>query len=445
MRHETGKERTRAIVYLSLFLFTLLCSLLLQPHQVSALGVAPSSKDIPYEAGKDITFPLKIVNSEKVSGKVVIFIDGELASYFNLSSDIVEFTSGEEDKIISVSLHMPETMEKQGPQTTSIILRRLSASQSTVSASVSVVSQINIMVPYSGKYSRIKFYTSSFETNSPSNFVIEAENLGDADIIKSKVIVDIYGTMNEKIETISSDEKRIDAKDKVLFTIPWTPKLKHGSYYAISTLIYDDKTTEDKKGFNIGEPRVDIKSISVTNFKLGGIAKFDLVLENDWNTKIDDITGIVYISDKDKIYTTSKTEAVNLGSFESKEINAYWDTQKVITGKYMLKVVMQYLGKEDTKDYDIYVSDAEITTTPSGNVVGGGATGTGTGSSIDTKIIFLIILVIIVIIINVFILMKKFKKEKKEMGGKDTSSNSESSAKQAPTAKQGSNNDQKTG
>lgn len=374
----------------------------------TALGIVPSSKEIMYEPGKEISFQIKIINSEGNAGKVVIFSDGPMAANYAISNEIIEFNQGDSERTITINLKMPATIKEQGPQITKIVARRLSDGSGTVSASVSVAAEINIMVPYEGKYLRMRLFTSNFERMKTSNFVVEAENLGTEDVVKGKVVIDIYGRMNEKLETIVSEEKRIDSKTKVLFNVPWTPQIRWGAYTAKATLIYDDMNLEDTKEFNIGEPSIEISAVNVNNFKLGGIAKFEIILTNNWNTKIDNIKGIVNILDGSKTLTTSKTEAVSLEPFEKKEINAYWDTNKVVSGKYMMEIVLNYLSKEDKKEYNIYVESDKITTTPTGKAIDGEIAGK---SPIETKVILLTILVVILIIVNVIVLLKKFRKK----------------------------------
>ncbi|MEM4259937.1 MAG: hypothetical protein QXG00_01760 [Candidatus Woesearchaeota archaeon] len=398
------KEAFKRII----FLIILKIIFLTLSQQISAIGIIPSSKEIPYESGQNLSFQMKILNSELIPGKVVVFADGPLAENYEISNEIIEFKEKESEKIIGVTLKSPLNIKEQGPITTKIIVRRLSYSSGTLSATVSVVSDIVLMVPYSGKYVRMKLFTSNFDRLKTSNFVVEAENLGTEDVVKAKAIIDIYGRMNEKLETIVSDEKRIDSKTKVLFNIPWTPKMRWGSYTAKATLIYDDKNIEDTKTFNIGEPNIDISTITVNNFKLGGIAKFEILLTNNWNNKINDIKGIINIFDGNKIMTTSKTESVNLEPFEKKEINAYWDTEKVVSGKYLMEIVLIYLNKEDKKEHNIYVESNQITTTPTGKAIDEKISGK---SPIEIRVFLLTILVIIMIIVNIILLIKKFGKK----------------------------------
>jgi len=192
--------------------------------------------------------------------------------------------------------------------------------------------------------------------------------------------------------------------------LKWTPLYGYGDFMAEATLIYDGESKTEKAEFKVGETNINIGSISVDKFNLGGIAKFDIMLESQWNKMIEDVKAIVDVMQGTKIYTSSRTETVNLEPYEKQQVSAYWDTDKVIPGKYEMKVSLFYLGTVDEKFFDILVEQDKITTTPVGQVI---QTNDGEESSTILNSIYLLILLVIILIgINVFIYLKKLRPKK---------------------------------
>jgi hypothetical protein len=387
--------------------------LLLLSTNALALGLAPGHVDITFEPNGQHRNTLKILNNDKADIQVILYVEGELAPYLKLDDSIITMMADEPEKYTSYTLTLPNSFEKQGLHTSNIVARAIpmaKGSDATMSATVAIASQINVMVPYSGKYSEITLFSPNFEFGKESNFAVEARNLGTEDTLDAQVIIEIFGPMNNKITTLSSDKFQLQSKQKQLVTLKWNPDIGLGNYRAVASLVYSGGSARDERQFSIGKFTIDIVDITVKDFKLGGIAMFDIMLENRWNEKIPGVYGTVSVKDANgKSYTSFKTATVDLNDNEKQSIQAYWDTKSVGPGSYKLDIVLSYLGQQSEKVFDIIVSTDKIQTNLAGQVVSAEQKST---SPVLQGIYILTFLVIALIILNVIIFFRKQKEKK---------------------------------
>jgi len=380
-------------------------------NQIYALGIAPSHVDVIFEPGLEKTIQLKVINNDYKDFDAVVYAEGALAEYITIDEPMIKLSKDQDSKIISYNLKLPQSLEKQGLHEARIIVREIpkeTKGGTTITASLAVASKLNVMVPYKGKYAEIKLFVTDFKQDKESNFAVEVINLGTEDILEAKAVIDIYGPLNNKLETVTSNKASVQSKNKEILIAKWTPKLRPGSYHAVATLIYDELNTKDEKSFTIGTLELEIVSISVTDFRLGGIAKFDILVENNWNMEIPNVYAETTVKDnKEKIYTQFKTASVNIPAFGKQELNAYWDTAKVIPGAYKFDIILNYLGQKTEKIFDIMVEYDKITATLAGQVIG--VEGEEKPALVKSVYI-LIFLVVILIIFNIVIYFKKIRK-----------------------------------
>ena len=379
--------------------------------QTYALGIAPSHVDVIFEPALEKTIQLKVINNAHKDFDAVVYAEGELAEYITINEPMIKLLKDQDSKIISYKIKLPQSLEKQGLHEASIVVReipKITKGETTITASLAIVSKLKVMVPYKGKYAEIKLFVTDFKQNKESNFAVEVRNLGTEDILEAKAVIDIYGPLNNKLETVTSNEASVKSKNKEILIAKWTPKLGPGNYHAVATLIYDELNTKDEKSFTIGTLELKIISISVTDFRLGGIAKFDILVENNWNMEIPNVYAETTVKDnKGKIYTQFKTASVNIPAFGKQELNAYWDTAKVIPGAYKFDIVLNYLNQKTEKIFDIMVEYDKITASLVGKAI---AVGEEEKPAVLKSIYILIFLVVILIIFNIVIYFKKIRK-----------------------------------
>jgi hypothetical protein len=271
-------------------------------------------------------------------------------------------------------------------------------------------------VPYEGKYVEAKLIIPQFEKGRSSNFGVEVANLGSDEINDIQAVIDIYGPLNNKIRTLTSSSSALKLKERKKIIIDWLPDLNNGNYMAVATILYDSKNTKTEKPFTIGSLELDISSISVENFKLGGIARFDIFVSNNWNLPIENVFAETSVKDKqDKVFTAFKTADANIDAYGTQKLQAYWDTEKVSAGTFDLEITLNYLGKTAKKIFEIIVEPDRITSRP----LGGAVVAEDGGEKNSNTIIYLVFIGVIVlfgivgiIIANLMRINKKLRESK---------------------------------
>ena len=212
----------------------------------------------------------------------------------------------------------------------------------------------------------------------------------------------IYTPLNKKIETLTSESIDIEPNERKLISIAWKPELSNGKYLARASLIYDGKNAVDERVFTIGERKISIEKIGVKNFKLGGIAKFEIIVSNEWNEKIRNVYAEYSISDTSgKLYVEEKTASIDLPANGKGVLEAYWDTEKVKPGTYKLDIRLHFLNTMTRRIFNILVNQDSIDVGPfSGRVTGKSDT------SISGLLKIVVYILIALIIFNLFLYMK---------------------------------------
>ncbi len=406
MKTMIRNRKEKSCKYLIFSLFLILITIMISSN-VLALGVAPSSTDMVFSPNSEQSVEMAILNNDNRDITVVIYAEGELAEYISISEPLIDISSSQQKVKTSYKVSMPSKIDKQGLHETNIVIREIpktTGGETAVGASLAIISKLNLFVPYTGKYAEIKLMAPHFELNKESNFAVEVHNLGTEKILTGYVVIDIYGPLNNKIKTLTSKEFSLDSKQKTVVVVPWTPDISSGEYVAEATLVYDEKETKEKKAFTLGELSVSIESISVENFRLGGIAKFDILVANNWNTPIPNVYATTTVTDnKGTEYLQFKTAALDVPAFGREKLEAYWDTSKVLPGPYKLDIVLNYLGKTSRKLFDISVEQNRI-------LVSAAAVAPAVQTTIMRIVYILIILVGALIVINVLMLLRNKKK-----------------------------------
>ena len=377
----------------------------------SALGISPGRTSLDFEENLEQEITLNVLNNEKKELSVVIYAEGELAQYVTLDAALLDISKDEESKTFKYKVKLPSELEKPGLHEGKIVVREVpkqASGQTFIGATVAVVSQLHVNVPYPGKYAEVNLEVSEVEIGESAAFIVSVYNRGKLDIVRAKAIIDILGPTNEKIATIETDEKGIKSTERKELVSAWKPE-NPGEFKALVTLTYDEQVARTEKVFAIGSLEVEILNAEVKNFNLGGVAKFSVLAENKYNNKIDDLyTQMIITDDKGDLMVDSKSATISLDALSKGTMFTYWDTEGVKAGEYDGKFILSYQGKKSEKLANTIVDMNSIRVDfggITGQVVAGGG-GIRSGS-------VLMIAIIILIIINVawFVwFRKKFKK-----------------------------------
>lgn len=386
---------------------------------VHALGVAPSREVINYDT-EEHTINARIVNNQNKDMTVVIYPQGDLASYITLEKNTFKIKSTEGEVPFSYKVKLPSNLQP-GTQNIDIAVIELidedtsKQEKAMISSSIVVIHQLKINVPYPGTFADGVLYISEGNVNSTITFTASVVNKGSNTINNVDGELVIKGPTNEELYRIKANSlKNLESKAADKLVVNWLANVNPGVYYAEFIVNYgngqDTKQFVLRKTFMVGNFYVDIKDIKVNNFRLGAIAKFDIDLISKWNQPIQNVYGEMQVLDQQgNVLTTFKTSSVTLTPLTTSTISGYWDTKDVKVGNYDVKVILYYSDKSSEKLFKTVVGIDSIKiqdTATIGNVVASGTQGSNITS-------ILIILVIVLVVINIaWLVYFKFLKKK---------------------------------
>ena len=150
---------------------------------------------------------------------------------------------------------------------------------------------------------------------------------------------------------------------------------------------------------------MNLISVEVNDFTLGQVAKFEILLENLWNTPINNFfIEMNVFDDNNNIKTTYTTPLNSIDSLAKKKLYSYWDTKNIDIGQYLANIKIHYNGNSIEENYYLSVSQDKISTSLTGKVIN---TSNETQGNLTAT---LIIIVLINIVVTVFFYFKKNKK-----------------------------------
>ena len=399
--------RSWRFLFFGLFVFILTTGFM---QSVFALGITPGRTTLDYAPGKIETYQFEVVNSDQQEIEIVVLVQGELNASVSVSEVSFKMLNGEASKKLSYTLTMPSGL-KPGLHTAEIVALQLpgkSGSSGTyVGATVGVATQIHVYVPYPGKYLEASFDVMP-SGDGDIRFIVPVISRGELGIVRAKAVIDIYTSLNEKIDSVVTDEIEIKSLDRRELTTLWKPEgAPPGRYKAVATIIYDEETTTVEKEFSIGEQNLEIKNIEVNDFSLGGIAKFEILVENKWSEIIPGAFVQMQIFNKEgQVMADFKSAAYDIPPLEKKLVTAFWDTDGVGEGTYDSSIFLKFAQQSLKQDLKLEVSEDDITVVGLGYVIKNKSGKSGESNSL---LVVLIAAIGILVLLNVvwFLMLRK--------------------------------------
>lgn len=316
-----------------------------------SVGISPAYYIENFEANLQKEFDFRTFNSNKSEG-VGIILEGSLAEYANASEDFL--LGGGNFK---VNLSLPESFEKPG---THILYVRIFESKNVsknFGGIASIRAPIKILVPYPGKYIESELLINNINEKENAKYKLDIKNLGTENL-----------TLNTKLEIFkinSSGEKLIEEELNGLFLETKrvlnieddieTNNLEPGIYFAKATIDYGELEIINTT-FKIGEFLVDIIDYDFI-FETGKINEFNILVENKWNTQIENIFAEVTITNQGDIVSTFRTVSMDTSPWEVKNITGFFDAEKLAQGRYLANINLYYGNESSYKLVAIYLQD----------------------------------------------------------------------------------------
>ncbi len=394
----------------------LLIILLLTIKTITAIGITPGKTYINSIKQEEQTIEFKILNNEHKDMKVIIYPDGELKDLITLKDKEIQIKQDQNEITTSYKIKLG-TIEKPGKHTVRITAMEVNNNNQetlAVGFNTAVATQLFVTVPYPDKYLEPEFYVKT-ENDGSIKLLIQIINLGLKDITNAQATIELYDNKDQKFFTTITDTKSLKSLDKTELVAIWNSNLKPGKNYAQVTVNYDGQKATLKKDFELkflvlDLLNIDLLGISVKDFRLGGIAKFVILIENKENSKIEEVYGDMKIAD----YTQEiKTAATLLEQAQRSSLYAYWDTEGVKVGTYDSTLGLHSGDKRDTeKKIRVNVKEDKITVDIPGT---GYAINENSNTDISTTT-WVITIVGLLIVTNaaIYFYFKKKKDEQKD-------------------------------
>lgn len=378
-----------------------------------AIGVTPGLKSIDFEPALERTVDFSVVNSENKNMNVVIYVQGELNESIYLSENSFFMKSSESSRQLQYTVKLPSKLSP-GSHTADIVVMQLpeksESGQAFVGTALAVVSKVNIVVPYPGKYVESELSVNNAGQGGDATIVNIVTSRGNLDIVSVRSNIDIYNSLYEKVATLNTEEISLSSGERAELVANWKAGVPPGTYKAVVTLIYDGETTKLEKQFNVGQNDLELQEVSVRDFTLGGIAKFEMLVENKWGEEIKNVYAQTEVFDNSgNVMADFKSPTYDLPALTKKVLTSYWDTGGVSEGTYDASIYLKYGEKSSQKDLKVKVSENSLDIIGLGYVISG-KTQKNSTSSLTLVLIVAVVILVLLNFVWFLIIRKKFKK-----------------------------------
>ena len=336
-------------------IITILVMILLLMPLAQALGVTPGRTTLHFEPNLEKEVKFTVLNNEHKDVKLAIYARGTLAEFIEISDEKVELKPDEDSEELSYKIELPEEMEEPGLHEAEIVIREVTIGgeegEITIGAMQAVITQLHVYVPYPGKYIVItRVDIVKRKTSNDILFFVPLVNFGDEDVKSAKAEITVMDPYENIIDKVETDEKQVPAKGRAELKASMDlSKLTAGIYEVIVEVTYDGLTTVAKNAFYTDDFLLIPLDISVRDFTLGDIAKFNILVENIGNKEIIDAFSLMLLDSKDKQVANLKSVPIDFKPSEKKEMVNYWDTKGVKADEYTGKLILKYEDRSDEK------------------------------------------------------------------------------------------------
>ncbi len=379
---------------------------------VLALGITPGRTTIAFEPSLEKTVSFSVVNSDKKDIDLVVFAEGELAKYISLSDVSLSLSASEESKTLSYTLSLPAEL-KPGLNTGEVVVLQLpekaQGSDTFIGSTVGVKTQVYVHVPFPGKYAEAELNVIGPDNNGKVIFAMPVTSRGELDLVRVGATIDIFSSLNEKIQTITTNEVSLKSQERKEIIAEWNASdVQPGPYRIVVTLVYDESTLTLEKEFNVGKKILSLEGIEVNDFSLGEIAKFEILVENKWSESIENayVQMLVY-NTEGKVMADFKSQTYNVPALEKTLMVAFWDTEGVKKGTYDSSVFLRYGDSSEQKDLKLEINENEIKIIGAGYIISKGITKEGGLSRSLTITLITVIALLVIINLSWFIFLRK--------------------------------------
>jgi len=385
---------------------------ILCPIPTHGLGVTPSRVTWDFEPNKVYEgYACFLISS-------IARLRFEIAGTFNNSLVINSLDENNEiiiddkNNCVTYKLKLPATANP-GPQRTNLnALEIPDETSGSIFAVVKIQHQIDVIVPYPGKYLTIdEFSIPNGAAGDSMPITVSITSKGTEIINEAQGTVVIYDKDNSIIgRMLTSSAKNIRPQETRILKASWdSGTYKSGNYHATLRLAYDGNYANASTAFKLGGLEVNMIDYS-SEIIIGGIREFSVTVDSIWSEIIKNAKAIVTVyntSDDSSQIISLETLTRQLPPWGTETLTGYLDTSKLSVRNYTIKIDFSYDG--EAKEYWRNLS---IINEPKP------AKEAKKGLALNLTTIMLIALGIMLIIVIIVLVLTFIPKKKKEQQGK---------------------------
>ena len=370
---------------------------------VSGFGLMPSSTSILHDESIH-KYTLYVVNSENKDLDLSIDVRGDLSSFVSVQDSVsIPSSKGREEVLITFNIPQNHGFDP-GTYEINIVVSDKSQGSGHVSARISLTSTLRVTIPSDEAFLDVNLFAPDFDSNKGGNFVVQVRNTGSSNALNVVPVVDIYSSANRRLGTLRGSPEVVGPGRTVNFPLPLDLELDYGVYSARASVVYSGASNNDIKSFNVGSPEILVDDISAMSFTIGGVAGFDIFLENLWSEDISGVYADVQFKKDGTLIEETRTASIDIQGMGRSRVQAFWDTKGMSTGIYELVIYLNYLDKREKTVFEIVLGSNSIDIRGLGRVIDVSDESDNTG--------LLIVVVFFLVVLNGFLIYKYMSKKK---------------------------------
>lgn len=384
---------------------------------VIAFGITPGRITIPFEPNLEKNISFSVIKSENATVHLLISPIGELGSRVELLERSVNLSADEKEKRLNATIVLPSELSP------GVHKALISVTQSAetlegepvfVGASASVVSEINVIVPYPGKYAEAGLDVVAAEDTKQVDFIIPILNRGKEMIESASANVEVYDSSGNRLITLWSGEIAVPVSERRAITLKWIDEsIVPGNYKVLAAVLYDSNLISIERAFRVGDPVLEIEKVSVNNFKLGGIAKFEMLVNSKWGDTIERVSSKIEVfADEGNLIGEFSSPAYDLNPLGKETITSFWDSSGVGAGIYDSLLTLRYGEKSLQKNIKLDIKENSLDVIGASYVISA-VDETAKSISLTTVLAVLVVLLIIANAVWFLFLRRKMIKGRK--------------------------------
>jgi hypothetical protein len=261
-----------------------------------------------------------------------------------------------EDNCVYYAFKVPAKAPMPGNLRTNVYATEAPEDGGSFGAVVSVAHQVDVFVPYPGKYLEYFFSVNNVKAGEAVPMAVTITSKGQEVINSAQGFITIFDKNNKTLATVSTQaEKNIKTDEQRVLEAKWdSAGYKEGNYQAKLKLVYDEVTGNASAPFKLGG--LDVNMLNYTReVIIGNLREFYVLVDSIWAENIPGVRAIVSIynfsASKDKPLQSFETLTRTLAPWGTDNLKGYVDATNLNLGEYDIKIELYYTLSDLKKDY----------------------------------------------------------------------------------------------